>query len=31
MSSDAPRLSETEAAQMLEDLALGEDYALTSD
>lgn len=31
MSSDAPRLSDTEAAQMLEDLALGEDYALTSD
>lgn len=31
MSSDAPRLPEAEAAQMLEDLALGEDYALTSD
>ena len=31
MSSDAPRLSPTETSQMLEDLALGEDYALTSD
>ena len=31
MSSDAPRLSPTETAQMLEDLALGEDYALTSE
>lgn len=31
MSSETARLSETEAAQLLEDLALGEDYALTSD
>lgn len=31
MSSDATQLPEAEAAQLLEDLALGEDYALTSD
>jgi magnesium transporter len=31
MTSDAARLSKAEAAQMLEDLALGEDYALTSE
>ena len=31
MTSDAARLSRVEAAQMLEDLALGEDYALTSE
>ena len=31
MSTEAARLSEAEAAQLLEDLALGEDYALTSE
>ena len=31
MSTEAARLSEAEAAPLLEDLALGEDYALTSE